>query len=463
MILDDLLGKYRSYEADSNAELVKRAYAFAETAHMGERRFGCFPFIEHPLAVAMLLVEIQAEGELLAAALLHDVLEHTNLAKEDLIADFGPEIADLVDGVSVVQRVSQKAGGKGTGENLTKLLLAMVHDPRVLMVRMAEEVDNLRNLDAFPEKERETTLDKAFEVYAPLARLLRVGTFGTKLEDLAFEQRDPEKFSEISRKIAALTQGRQGEISNLIKRLEARLAREGIEAEITTRTKHAYGVYRKLPRYAELSGGVWHDVLGLRVIADDPERCYSALSIVHELGKPDPRFFDDYIAHPKPNGYQSLHTVIWFNSVPMEIQIRTREMHARAEFGLAAHAFYKEAGGPSVTSDEKVKLLQSLIGWEKERGLNLFADKVFVLTPKADVVDLPNGASPVDFAFAVHTGLGGSCAGAKVNGEMVPLNYRLQNGDRVEILTARGRKPSVDWLKFVKTGLARSQIKKALR
>jgi len=463
MDLKDLLRRYEGYEASPDVELVARAYAFAETAHLRERRFDRFPFIEHPLAVALLLAETRASGDLLAAALLHDVLEHTNLAEEDLEASFGEEIAGLVDGVSVVQRVSRGAGRGAAEENFTKLLLAMVRDPRVLLIRMAEEVDNLRNLDAFPEKEREVTLEKAFEVYAPLARLLKVGAFGTKLEDLAFERRDPERFAEISQKIDEMVRSQRGTTSDLTKRLRARLAKEGISAEITMRTKHAYGVYRKLPRYAELGGDVWHDVLGLRVITDSQEHCYRVLGIVHELGKSDPRFYDDYIAHPKPNGYQSLHTVVWFGSVPMEIQIRTREMHARAEFGLAAHSFYKESGGSSLVPAEKVALLQNLIGWEKKRGLKLFADRVFVLTPKADVLDLPSGATPVDFAFAVHTDLGGSCAGAKVDGKMVPLDYRLKNGETVEIFTVRGKKPSVDWLRFVKTDLARSQIKKALR
>lgn len=464
MTLDDLLKNYKSYEENPDVELVTRAYEFADAAHIGEKRRSGLEFIKHPLAVALLLADIQAGGETLAAALLHDVLEHTNLSKEDLAGEFGEAIADLVDGVSVIQRVSQKVGNeRGTEENLQKLLLATARDPRVLLIRMAEEVDNLRNLDAFSEEEQKVTLEKAFEIYSPLADLLGIHAFKHQLEDLAFKQTNPKEFTEIDQKIDEITKRQKGLISDLGEKLKAELAKTGIKAEVVGRKKHVYGVYQKLPRYAKKGKGVWFDVLGLRVITNETEQCYQVLDIVRQIGRTDSDLFDDYIAKPKANGYQSLHTVIWLNSVPVEIQIRTRRMHEVAEFGLATHAYYKEKGKSLVTPEEKIKLLRNLIGWEEEKKLNLFADKVFVFTPKADVIDLPKGATPVDFAFAVHTDLGRSCTGAKVDGKMAALDYKLQNGEVVEVITARGRKPSPDWLKFVKTDLARSQIKKSLK
>lgn len=481
MTLEDLLKSYKSYEANPDEELIRRAYGFAEAAHVGEKRLGGFEFIKHPLAVAILLADIRADKETLAAGLLHDVLEHTDLDKADLAAEFGEEIASLVDGVTVIQRVSQRVGEeKGTEENLQKLLLAIARDPRVLLIRMAEEVNNLKNLETFPEIEQKTTLEKAFEIYSPLANLLGVHIFKNRLEDLAFQQTNPKESAEISEKIDEITEKQGRLISDLGKKLKDELAKNGIAAEVSGRKKHVYGVYRKLPRYAEKGNGVWYDVLGLRVITDKTEQCYRALDIVHKMGKPESELFDDYIAHPKPNGYQSLHTIIWLDSaggersqvpdgtwrsrtIPVEIQIMTEEMHKVAEFGLAAHAYYKEKGKSLITPKEKIRLLRNLVSWEKEKKLNLFADKTFVFTPKADAIELPKGATPIDFAFAIHTDIGRSCSGAKVNGKMVSLDYQLQNGEVVEILTVRGKKPSVDWLKFVKTDLARSQIKKALR
>lgn len=465
MRVEDLLEKYRSYETNPDAELITRAYNFAEAAHVGEpRRHVEGEFIKHPLAVAILLADIRADKETLAAGLLHDVLEHTDLDKADLAAEFGEEIASLVDGVTVIQRVSQKVGEKKrTEENLQKLLLATAKDPRVLLIRMAEEVDNLKNLETFPEIEQKTTLEKAFEIYSPLANLLGVHIFKNRLEDLAFQWTHPKEFAEISQKIDEIAEKQGTLISDLGKKLKDELAKNGIVAEVSGREKHAYGVYRKLPRYAERGKGVWDDVLGLRIITDKTEQCYQALDVVHKMGKPESELFDDYIAHPKPNGYQSLHTIIWVDSIPVEIQIRTKEMHKVAEFGLAAHAYYNEKRKSLITPKEKIRLLRNLVGWEKEKKLNLFADKTFVFTPKADAIELPKGATPIDFAFAIHTDIGRSCSGAKVNGKMVSLDYQLQNGEVVEIITARGKKPSADWLKFVKTDLARSQIKKALR
>lgn len=464
MSLDNLLKSYKNYEANPDVELITRAYGFAEAAHVGEKRRGEVEFIKHPLAVTLLLADIQAGGETLAAALLHDVLEHTNLTKEDLAEEFGEAIANLVDGVSVIQQVSQKVGEeKRTEENLQKLLLATARDPRVLLIRMAEEVDNLKNLDAFSEEEQKVTLEKAFEIYSPLAGLLGIHVFKHQLEDLAFKQTNPKEFTEISQKIDEITKRQGGLISDLGEKLKAELAKAGIKAEVVGRKKHVYGVYQKLPRYAKKGKGVWFDVLGLRVITDKTEQCYQVLDIVRRIGRADSDLFDDYIAKPKANGYRSLHTVIWLDSVPVEVQIRTGEMHEVAEFGLAARAYYKEKGKSLSTPEEKIKLLRNLIGWEEEKNLNLFANKVFVFTPRADVIDLPKGATPIDFAFAVHTDLGRSCTGAKVNGKMSALDYKLQNGEVVEVITARGRKPSPDWLKFVKTDLARSQIKKSLK
>jgi guanosine-3',5'-bis(diphosphate) 3'-pyrophosphohydrolase len=472
MTLNNLLRQYKTYGVESGPDLITRACNFAEAAHVGEvGRFGKGAFIDHPLAVATLLVDIQSDAQTLSSALLHDVLEHTDIKKDDLASEFNEEIADLVDGVTVIQHVSKKVGDpstalrtrKRTEENLQKLLLASARDPRVLLIRMAEEVDNLRNLEHFSKEEQKDMLEKAFEIYSPLANFLGVRVFKNQLEDLAFKQVNPEEFARITRKVKALAKKQAGQINALQKRLVHELEESGICAEVDGRRKHIYGIYRKLPHYEKEGRGVWYDVLGLRVIVERTGDCYRVLDVVRSLGRPEHDLFDDYIAKPKINGYQSLHTMIWLDKSPVEVQIRTKEMHKIAEFGLAAHAHYKLKDRSLITPEDKIELLRQLIGWEKEKKLNLFADKVFVFTPKADVIDLPAGATPVDFAFAVHTDLGRTCNGAVVNGKMVSLDYNLRNGDAVEIKTARGRKPSVDWLKFVKTDLATREIKKALK
>jgi guanosine-3',5'-bis(diphosphate) 3'-pyrophosphohydrolase len=478
--LDGLLEKYNAYASDGG-ELIKRAYSFAEAAHADEGYLSGVGFMEHLLAVATILVDIRVDKETLAAALLHDILECTDLDKDDLSADFGEEIAELVSGVTAVRRVSLRVGHRkqtssrvvgirGTEENITKLVLAIAKDARVLLIRMAEEADNLYHFDSFDEAEKEALLSRAFEVYSPIADILGVSVLKRRLDDLAFRRKNPKAFARVARKIKAIVEGQRELISDLKGELERVLAEGGVTAVVVEgREKSIYSAYQKAPKYEKK--GAWYDILGLRIITEETEACYQALDIVRKMGRPDSDLYDDYIANPKPNGYQSLHIVIWINSIssegdrtiPVEIQIRTKDMHERAEFGLASHAYYKEKGESLITPKEKVRLLRNLVGWEKTKKLKLFANRVFVFTPKADVIDLPRGATPVDFAFAVHTDVGRNCAGAKVDGRMVSLDYQLKNGELVEITTVKGKKPTSDWLKFVKTDHARSQIRKVIK
>ncbi|GMR19289.1 MAG: hypothetical protein BMS9Abin34_421 [Patescibacteria group bacterium] len=466
MPLEDLLKKYQEYDRKPNLNLIRRAYGFAEVAHLGQKRLSGEDLIQHPLAVAEILTAIRADSTTLAAALLHDVLEKSNLGKGALGEEFGEEIAALVDGLTTVKAASIRGvSGEGRSrsnrlENLRRLILATVRDPRVLAIRLAEKIHNLRTSSVIPEDKRKAAAQRVFDIWAPLAAIIGLYHFKGELEDLAFCILQPKECREIRRLVQKESEKMKLVVEQARGKLGKAVKKEGVSARIHSRTKHHYSVYRKLPRYKAKAGGRPYDALGLRVLVGTVEECYRVLDLARSFWKEIPELFDDYIAHPKPNGYQSLHTVLSVDGHLVEIQIRTRVMHEVAEYGLAAHPLYKEGKG---SSGENISLIRSLVLWEKGQELDLFPDKVFVFTPKGDVKVLPKGATPVDFAYAVHSRVGDECSGAEVNGRIVSLDYQLKTGEVVRILTTKGKKPSPDWLRFVKTGHARDQVGKVIR
>lgn len=472
--LEEVLQKHQGYEDNPDLELIRRAHAFAEVAHLGQKRLNGEEVLQHLLRVADYLADNRVDSATLAAALLHDVLEESNVGREVLSQEFGDEVAELVDGLTLVRSAGGRATpGKGKDwENLRHLILASVHDPRALIIRLADKIQNLRTSEVLPQKEREDSAQKVFDIWSPLAEILGLYRFKSEMEDLAFEILDPQSHQKVKSAVEAGSSTISKAVESIRERLAQDLHKENIAHEISSRTKHIYGVYRKISRYEKSGGGKMFDFLGIRVITSEVEDCYRVLDLARRLWKELPELFDDYIAHPKPNGYQSLHAVLEADGYPVEIQIRTQAMHESAEYGLAAHSAYKERGsgfarsaegGPSKELVDRVNLIKLLVSWGKGQELDLFPDQVFVFTPKGDVKVLLKGATPVDFAFAVHTQIGNECAGSRVGGKAVSLDYPLKTGEVVEILTSKGKKPSVDWLRFVKTEHARSEIEKVVR
>ncbi|MDP1710561.1 MAG: HD domain-containing protein [candidate division WWE3 bacterium] len=460
--IESLLIKVKSYNPQADLKLICRAYEFAQAAHLGQKRLSGEDWVVHLLATVEILTEVKADSATLATAFLHDVLEETNLTKEGLEEEFGAEVASLVEGVSVVKTTSGRliSSKNQDWENLRHLILASIEDPRVLLIRLANKIHNLQTSQVLPEWQRRTSAQRVFDLWSPLAEVLGVYRFKAQMEDLAFSILKPKDY----RQLVAKIQKENPKMVKAVTRAKAKIAwvleQEGIKAQIFSRTKHLYGIYRKLPLYKQRAGGQLYDALGLRVVVSNPEHCYHVLDLVRHLWKEVPELFDDYIAYPKPNGYQSLHTVFKVGGQLVEVQIRTAEMHEIAEYGSASHYLFKFK---EKRSPRKTSFVRELLSWEKGRKLNLFPDQVFVFTPKGDVKVLPKGATPVDFAFAVHTQIGNECAGAKVNGKAVSLDYPLNTGEVVEIMIAKGKRPSADWLRFVKTEPARSEIEKVVR
>ncbi|MGB4432492.1 MAG: bifunctional (p)ppGpp synthetase/guanosine-3',5'-bis(diphosphate) 3'-pyrophosphohydrolase [Bacillota bacterium] len=461
--------KIGSYLNDQEKELVEKAYAFAAAAHSGQYRASGEEFIEHPLAVAAILSELEGDAQTLAAALLHDVVEDTSVKLEDISSEFGPEVARLVDGVTKLSRIQFHSRVEEQVSNLRKMFLAMADDWRVVVIRLADRLHNLRTLDALPREKQKQIAEETLEIYAPLAHRLGIWRFKWELEDLGFRYLHPEEYRALEQEIAAKQSEREAEAAMIIEQLHTNLEEAGIHADVQGRTKNLYSIYRKMKTQGRQLNEIY-DLLAVRAIVDTVTDCYETLGIVHTLWKPMPGRFKDYIAMPKPNGYQSLHTtVLGPFGQPFEIQIRTREMDRTAEYGSAAHWRYKE-GRADESFDQKMAWLRQLLDWQREMTdagefmealkIDLFQDEVFVFTPKGDVIDLPVGSTPLDFAYRIHTDIGHHCTGAKVNGKLVPLSYKLQTGDIVEIMTSRhSTGPSRDWLDIVKTSQARSKIR----
>ncbi|MFN3285328.1 MAG: RelA/SpoT family protein [bacterium] len=476
-----LLERVREVQPQADLDLLKRAYAFAVRAHQGQFRRSGEPYVMHSVAVAHILADLRMDPTTVAAALLHDVPEDTPQSLEEVRREFGDEIATLVDGVTKLGKIQWRSQEEKQAENLRKMFLAMASDVRIILIKLADRLHNLRTIDVMPPEHQRRKARETLEIYAPLAKRLGIGQLQNELEDRAFAILEPEAYREITESLRE-AQAQQEEVLRTIQEeLYRELNRAGIRVErqhITARPKHAYSIYRKMQRPAYQGQGIAriYDRLGVRVLVDDVKDCYAALGVVHSLWRPIPGEFDDYIANPKPSGYQSLHTTVIYRGVPLEIQIRTHRMHQEAEYGIAAHWRYKEgkAGARDRAFEEKLSWLRQLLEWHQEMQdaqefmrsvkLDLFRNEVFVFTPKGDVVDLPSGATPVDFAYRIHTDVGHRCVGAKVNGRLVPLSYRLRSGDIVEILTSKtSAGPSRDWLEFVVTSNARTKIRQWFR
>jgi (p)ppGpp synthetase, RelA/SpoT family len=465
---DALTQKILSYYPDADISRVQRAMEFARQAHAGQYRDSGEEYFQHPYEVALILADLQMDVDTIVAGLLHDVLEDTSVTREVLAEQFGEPVARLVEGVTKLAKISFMTREEQQARSLRKMFLAMAEDLRVIVIKLADRLHNMRTLRHLSAERQRRIATETLEIYAPLAHRLGMWSIKWEMEDLAFRTLYPDEYAELVRQIAKRREQREKEIQSVIEQLQARLKEVGIQATLQGRPKHLYSIWQKLKRQGTDLSKIY-DLMAVRVIVDTVKDCYGVLGLVHTMWKPIPGRFKDYIAMPKSNMYQSLHTtVVGPSGEPLEIQIRTHEMHRVAEMGIAAHWLYKE-GRSSSEFEEKVAWLRQVMEWLREMKdpqefmetlkIDLFEDEVFVFTPKGDVKSLPAGSTPIDFAFAVHTDIGMHCVGARVNGKMVPLDYRLQNGEFVEILTSKNARPSQDWLSIVKTSKARSKIR----
>ncbi len=499
--LDTLLRLVRSYNPRADLEVIRKACQFAEQAHKGQKRATGEPYIAHPLNVAIILAEMRLDIETIQAALLHDVVEDTHTTLEEVSALFGPTVARLVEGVtklSSIPRMRQSQAGDGRAdrpekekgdksqreaqqqaENLRKMFLAMFDDPRVVLIKLADRLHNMRTLYALPPEKQQRIAAQTLEIYAPLANRLGMWQMKGELEDLAFSYLQPERYNELVNLLKETKAARDRYLKRVIAVLEKTLQEAGIKATIKGRVKHIYSLWQKMQRKKRPIEHIY-DVLAVRIIVDSVKDCYAALGVIHALWPPIPGEFDDYIARPKESMYQSLHTAVWaLDNKPLEIQIRTHEMHELAEYGIAAHWRYKEqrGGKRDARYEEMIAWLRRLMSWRDEvESAQDFVDSlksdvlqeyIYVFTPQGDIVELPRGATPIDFAYHIHTDLGHQCGGAKVNNRIVPLDTPLQSGDVVRIIKDRNRiGPSRDWLqsdRFVKTATARAKIRQWFR
>jgi GTP diphosphokinase / guanosine-3',5'-bis(diphosphate) 3'-diphosphatase len=456
--------------APPDREVVQRAYARAIEAHVGQHRVSGEDFVEHPIYVARILADLGLDAQTLAAALLHDTVEDTEMTVEEVEAEFGPGVAHLVEGATKLTRIEFRTDQQLHAENIRRMLLAIADDIRVVLIKLADRLHNMRTLEALPEPRRRRISRETLDIYAPLAHRLGMGQIKWELEDLAFRNLDPERFHEIVGRVNGKRTDRERLVVDLGEILARELDKIDIQAVITGRPKHIYSIWQKMQRDHKDFTQIY-DLLAVRVLVDSVKDCYGVLGVVHSLWKPVPGRFKDYIAMQKSNGYQSLHTtVISHTGEPIEVQIRTHEMHRLADFGVAAHWAYKEGTGDP-RFNQKPSWLRLLMEWQKEVTdaesfvdavkVDIFQDEVFVFSPRGDVLNLPAGSTPVDFAYRIHTEVGHRCIGAKVNGRMVPLDRELGNGEIVEILTTKGpHGPSRDWLNFVKSASARERIRK---
>jgi GTP diphosphokinase / guanosine-3',5'-bis(diphosphate) 3'-diphosphatase len=453
---------------------LAEAYRFSEAAHAGQIRQSGDPYISHPLAVAEILADWHLDGQTLMAALLHDVTEDTSVTKDEISDTFGRPVAELVDGVSKLDKIEFQSAEDAQAENFRKMLLAMARDVRVMLIKLADRLHNMRTLGAVPPAKRRRIARETMEIYAPIANRLGLNTLYHELQELAFSHLYPTRFKVLAKATKAARGNRREMIGKTLEAIKKKLADSKVPATVFGREKHVYSTYRKMIE-KHLSFSEVHDIFGLRVIVADVPACYLALGALHSLYKPIPGKFKDYIAIPKANGYQSIHTdLIGPHGVPVEVQIRTEQMHRLAESGVASHWMYKDdADKLSELQKQTHRWLQSLLEIQHQSGdpqeflehvkVDLFPDEVYVFTPKGRILSLPRGATAVDFAYAVHTDIGNRCVAAKVNGELVPLRTELRNGDRVEIITASHAKPSAGWLQYVRTGKARSNIRHFLK
>jgi guanosine-3',5'-bis(diphosphate) 3'-pyrophosphohydrolase len=453
---------------------LESAYHFSEAAHQGQYRASGEPYISHPLAVANILAQWHLDPQALTAALLHDVMEDTSITKAEISKSFGKPVAELVDGVSKLDKIEFETQEKAQAENFRKMLLAMARDVRVILIKLADRLHNMRTLDAVEPEKRRRIARETLEIYAPIANRLGLNSIYQELEDLSFKFLYPVRYRVLSKAVKAARGNRREIVGKILEAIRRRLRENKVEAQVHGREKHLYSIYRKM-REKHLTFAQVLDVFGFRVIVKDVQSCYLALGALHSLFKPIPGKFKDYIAIPKANGYQSLHTTLFGPfGTPLEVQIRTAEMHRIAEAGVASHWLYKSSDSSLSELQKKThQWLQSLLQMQSESGdsveflehlkVDLFPDEVYVFTPKGQIMALPRGATAVDFAYAVHTDIGNRCVAVKINQELMPLRTELKNGDRVEIFTAAHARPNPLWLNFVVTAKARSHIRHFLK
>ena len=471
--LQSLIEEIPKYQPGADLDLVTRAYRFSEQSHQGQQRASGEPYLSHPLEVAGLLVTFKMDVTTVTAGLLHDVLEDTRTTKAELEGEFGREIADLVDGVTKIGKLAFSSREQRQAENFRKMLVAMARDLRVLMIKLADRLHNMRTLDYLSPDKAQKVAHETLDIYAPLAHRLGMATVKAELEDLALRALNPEDYQDLMRRVAKRRLEREDEINQVIAFLQRKLGEVGIEARISGRPKHFYSIWKKMHEGGREFDEIY-DLPAVRAVVKTVRDCYGALGVIHSLWKPVPGRFKDFIAMPKVNMYQSLHTtVIGPKGDPVEIQIRTWDMHRIAEEGIAAHWLYKEKRSERDRFDDAFTWLRQLMESQDEVTdprefmdsvhLDLLPDEVYVFTPKGDVKALPEGSTPIDFAYAVHTDVGNHCVGAKVNGKLVPLRYTLRQGDIVEVITSPAQHPSRDWLKIVKSTRARAKINQWLK
>ena len=459
-----------AHHPQADVETVRKAWLFAVEAHGPQRRVSGEPYVIHPLAVARILADLGLDQPAIVAALLHDIPEDTDYQISELEERFGAEVARLVDGVTKLSKFAGRSHEEQQAENIRKMLLAMAQDLRVVLIKLADRLHNMRTVEALPHDKQVRISRQTAEIYVPLAERLGIWQIKWELEDLAFKVLDPTEFRRLAEQLETRRKGREAYVRRAMNVLRDSLAGAGVKSEISGRPKHISSIWKKMQRKGANLSEIY-DVNAIRVLVNDVQDCYAALGVVHSMWRPIPGQFDDYIAVPKPNGYQSLHTaVIAVDGKPLEVQIRTHTMHHVSEMGIAAHWRYKEGGKSDRDYDAKLAWVRQLIDWQREvtdasefvEGvkLDLFQDQVFVFTPKGDVKDLPTGSTPLDFAYRIHTDVGHSTIGAKVNNRLVPLDYTLKNGDIVEVVTTKAaRGPSRDWMKVVHTGHAKEKIR----
>ena len=465
----ELTDKVRRNRPGDDLELLRRAYDFAAEQHKGQTRLSGEPYLSHPVEVAHLLADMKLDVTSLCAALLHDVVEDTKIPIEKISENFGAEVARLVEGVTKISRLDLLAPEDRQAENVRKMLLAMVNDVRVVMVKLADRLHNMRTLEYLDLASQQRIARETLDIYAPVANRLGMGLIRGELEDLAFRYLETDAFFELQKKVASKQSAFDKFLLEVQDSIREKMVESGIPAEVQGRIKRIYSLHLKIQKQQRMLDQVY-DLLAVRVITDTVKNCYAALGVIHQIWRPVPGRFKDYIAMPRPNLYQSLHTAVIHQGQPFEVQIRTQEMHRIAEQGVAAHWKYK--GGHDVATsadDQRIVWMRHLIEWVQEMQepseflstlrVDLYPEEVYTFTPKGRVVVLPRGATPVDFAYAVHTEVGHQCSGSKVNGEMVPLRHALANGDVVEVITQKGHAPSRDWLSFIQTSRARSKIR----
>ena len=471
-MLGNIINQIESYNPNADLSVVVKAYNYAEMAHSSaQTRFSGERYFVHPYNVALILADLHVDVQTIAAGLLHDVVEDTGISYNEIKKEFGEEIANMVDGVTKLSKVKYRNKEERQAESLRKMIVAMSKDIRVVIIKLADRLHNIRTLEYMPQEKQYQKAIETIEIYAPIANRLGMASIKWELEDLSLKYMDPEGYEDLLKKVQEKSEKRKDYISHIIDVIQEKLKESGMEADIKGRPKSLYSIYKKM-YHKNRSFEQIYDMIAVRIIVDSIKDCYGSLGIVHTLWKPVPGRFKDYIAMPKPNMYQSLHTtVIGPAGEPFEIQIRTLEMHRTAEYGIAAHWKYKEGVDESDHYEEKLNWLRQMLEWQQDTNdpqefmealkIDLYSDEVFVFTPKGEVVNLPTGSTPIDFAYRVHSAVGNKCVGAKVNGRIVPIDTKLKTGDQVEILTSQSSAgPSRDWLKIATSSQAKSKIRK---